>query len=124
VAAYPFEMPHICLPWIVSRRRAAHGDGCDMNLYRSLGNSFGTVEALELAHRLAVWHDAMVMHQRRTHGRLSARCEPGCPHVEAASLWLEALDAYGERAHGLGFLRTHGGPSVPNSRNQFRQMEA
>jgi hypothetical protein len=95
-----------------------------VNLYQSLGNAVGTPEALELAHRLAVWHDAMVVHQRRAGASRSTRCEPDCPHVDAESLWLEALDIYGERAHGLGFLRTHGRSAIPAGQRSFSTLEA
>lgn len=80
----------------------------DMNPYKSLGSAMGTREAIELAHRLTVWHDAMVVHQRRAGASRSRFCDVGCPHVEAKNLWPEALNVYGERAYGLGFLRTHG----------------
>ena len=78
-----------------------------MNLYRTFANTVGTREALELADRLAVWHDAMVVHLRRgrSHGPL---CDRDCPHAEAETLWAETLAVYGERAHDLRFLRTHG----------------
>jgi hypothetical protein len=83
-----------------------------MTLYRSLGNAIGTTEALALAHRLAAWHDAMVMHQRRTGPRRGKQCEVDCPHVEARALWLEALATYGDRASELVLLRTHGNVSA------------
>jgi len=79
-----------------------------MGLYRSVANAVGTREALELAHRLAVWHDGMVVHQRRAGSVRGPLCEDDCPHEEAATLWSEALDVYQERAHELRFLRTHG----------------
>jgi hypothetical protein len=79
-----------------------------MNLYRSLGAEVGTLEALDLARRLAAWHDAMVLHNRRAGGTRGDFCEHDCPHVNAQMLWIEALDVFGHRAHELGFLRTHG----------------
>jgi hypothetical protein len=81
----------------------------DMNMspYRSIANTVGSREALELAQRLAAWHDAMVVHQRRA-ARIRAVCEDDCPHADAETLWSEALELYGERAHELRFLRTHG----------------
>jgi hypothetical protein len=99
-----------------TERRAifARLDGLDlatgnaMNLYRSLGAEVGTLEALDLAQRLAVWHDAMVLHNRRAGGTRGDFCENDCPHVDAQALWIEALDVFGHRAHELGFLRTHG----------------
>ena len=41
-------------------------------------------------------------------------CEADCPHEEAESLWREALEMYGERAHEFAFLRTYGLGSVPH----------
>lgn len=79
-----------------------------MGLYRSVANAVGTREALELAHRLAVWHDAMVVHQRRAGSIRGPLCDDDCPHDEAETLWSEALDVYGKRAHELRFLRSHG----------------
>ena len=79
-----------------------------MNLYRALGAEIGTLEALDLAQRLAVWHDAMVLHNRRAGASRSDFCESNCPHDEAQSLWMEAIAVFGSRAHELGFLRTHG----------------
>ncbi len=88
-----------------------------MNLYRSLGTEVGTLESLDLAQRLAVWHDAMVLHNRRAGGTGDDLCENGCPHVDARALWIEALDVFGHRAHELGFLRTHGAvPIEPRGR--------
>ena len=86
-----------------------------MTLYRSLGNAIGTAEALDLAHRLAAWHDAMVVHRRRGGILGGANCDADCPHIEAQSLWLEALDTYGERAQELRFLKTHGGFTIPSA---------
>lgn len=79
-----------------------------MNLYRSLGTEVGTLEALDLAQRLAAWHDAMVRHNRRTGQARGDVCERNCPHVEAQTLWMEAMSVFGRRAHELGFLRAHG----------------
>jgi hypothetical protein len=79
-----------------------------VSLYRSIATAVGTREALDLAHRLAVWHDAMVMHRRRTGDSSGSGCEGDCPHEEAEWLWREALDVYGERAHAFAFLRTYG----------------
>lgn len=92
-----------------------------MTLYRSLGNSIGTAEAVSLAHRLAAWHDAMVVHQRRAAGSTES-CEIDCPHGEAESLWLEALEAYGERAYQLAFLRNRGMRAAPV--RHYRSAEA
>jgi hypothetical protein len=79
-----------------------------LNPYTSLGNAVGSSPAIDLAQRLAAWHDAMVLHQRRSGAFRGRSCDHGCPHAQAGALWVEALDVYGERAHGLGFLRTHG----------------
>jgi len=93
-----------------------------MNLYRSLANTIGTREASDLAHRLALWHDAMVIHQRRVGASRGPLCHVDCPHAEAEALWSEALDVYGDRAYALGFLRTHGG-SAFHAASHSRSME-
>ena len=92
-----------------------------MNPYRSLANSIGTVAALKLAQRLATWHDAMVTHKRGAGAAASARCEPGCPHIQAQSLWQEAFEIYGDGALELCFLRLHGESALQPA---FSQMEA
>jgi hypothetical protein len=73
-----------------------------------VATAIGTREALDLAHRLAAWHDAMVMHRRRAGEAAGPSCANECPHEQAEGLWLEALDVYGERAHELAFLRSFG----------------
>ena len=78
-----------------------------MSLYQSVGTAVGTRAALDLARRLVAWHDAMVVHRRRT-GDAFDSCEMDCPHEQAASLWLEAVDVYGARALELEFLRSVG----------------
>jgi len=83
-----------------------------MSLYRSVATSVGTREARDLAQRLAAWHDAMVMHRRRAGDEAGPSCDVECPHEQAESLWLEALEVYGERAREFAFLRTFG--VVPN----------
>jgi len=78
-----------------------------MNPYISLGSGIGTPEAVSLAERLAAWHDSMVAHERRLRfGRTGDVCDDECPHVEARTLWVEALAAFGDRAHELSFLRS------------------
>jgi hypothetical protein len=77
-------------------------------MYRLVATAVGTPEALDLAPRLAAWHDAMVMHRRRMGDAAGPSCGIDCPHEQAASLWLEAVDVYGERARALAFLRTFG----------------
>jgi hypothetical protein len=78
-----------------------------MNPYAMLasGDSASTWSAL--ATRLASWHDEMVAHERslRT-GRAGDLCDDECPHVEARTLWAEAVAVFGERAHELSFLRS------------------
>jgi hypothetical protein len=84
-----------------------------MSLYRSVATAVGTREALDLAQRLAAWHDAMVMHRRRAGDEAGASCDVDCPHEQAGSLWLEALEVYGERARAFAFLCSFGGASSP-----------
>ncbi len=78
-----------------------------MNPYVIRGSGLGTAEAQSLSARLSAWHDAMVAHERRlrmaTTGDL---CDDECPHAEARSLWSEAIEAFGPRAHELAFLRS------------------
>jgi hypothetical protein len=76
-----------------------------MNLYRQMGYANGTPEALDLAERLAVWHDAMVAHERRGH---ESACSDECPHADAGALWHEALAVLGATAHELTFLASRG----------------
>jgi hypothetical protein len=77
-----------------------------MNIYRMVGKTLGTPEAIELAERLSAWHDAMVFHERVV--RYSS-CGEDCPHVDAVTLWREAAQLFGERAAELRFLRSRGG---------------
>src|SRR5690349_20148204 len=79
----------------------------NMNLYTMLGSGIGTTEATSLSTRLAAWHDAMVAHERRLRsGTTSDACDDECPHMEARTLWAEALDTFGPRASELAFLRS------------------
>lgn len=87
-----------------ARGPAGNEGGCDMNIYRMIGNTLGTPEAIDLAERLSAWHDAMVAHERASQ-RL---CDEECPHVDAAMLWREAAQLFGERAGELRFLRSRG----------------
>jgi hypothetical protein len=89
-----------------------------MRLYQSVATAIGTHEALDLAHRLAAWHDAMVIHRRRAGATADPSCDGECPHEQAASLWLEAVEVYGDRAHEFEFLRAFGAASShpPNAR--------
>jgi hypothetical protein len=78
-----------------------------MNPYVMLGSGIGTSEAASLSARLAAWHDAMVAHERRLRtGRTADTCDDECPHVEARTLWAEALATFGARASELTFLRS------------------
>ncbi len=78
-----------------------------MNPYAMLASGSGASTSSVLAARLAAWHDAMVAHERRLRtGRTGDVCDDECPHVEARTLWAEALVAFGERAHELSFLRS------------------
>ena len=78
-----------------------------MNPYVMLGSGIGTSEAASLSARLAAWHDAMVAHERRLRtGRAADTCDDECPHVEARTLWTEALATFGARAGELTFLRS------------------
>jgi hypothetical protein len=79
-----------------------------MNPYAMLSSGIGTTEGTALSTRLTAWHDAMVAHERRQRaGRTQDACDDECPHVEARTLWAEALETLGPRAHELGFLRSH-----------------
>lgn len=81
--------------------------GVNVNLYAILSSGIGTTEATSLSVRLAAWHDAMVAHERRLRSdRTSDACDDECPHVEAQTLWAEALDTFGPRASELAFLRS------------------
>jgi hypothetical protein len=95
-----------------------------MTLYRSVATAVGTPEALDLAPRLAAWHDAMVMHRRRAGDAAGPACDADCPHEQARALWLEALEAYGERAHALTFLRSFGAPSPRRPSAPFVELRA
>ena len=75
-----------------------------MNIYRMIGNTLGTPDAIELADRLSAWHDAMVTHERLL--RLRRSCGEDCPHVDAPVLWRQATELFGDRARDLVFLRS------------------
>jgi hypothetical protein len=78
-----------------------------MNVYTMVGSGLGTTEATALSARLAAWHDAMVAHERKIRaGRADAECDEECPHSEARTLWIEALEVFGDRAEELTFLRS------------------
>jgi hypothetical protein len=78
-----------------------------MNPYATLASGCGESGSSAFAARLAAWHDAMVAHERRLRaGRPGDACDDECPHVEARTLWAEALAAFGDRAYYLSFLRS------------------
>ena len=78
-----------------------------MNPYAMFASGVSLAIATSLASRLALWRDAMVAHERRLRaGRNGDVCDDECPHVEARTLWGEALAAFGERAYALTFLRS------------------
>jgi hypothetical protein len=78
-----------------------------MHLYTIVGSGIGSSEAAALSTRLAAWHDAMVVHERRIqHGHTGEFCDEECPHAEARVLWHEAVETFGVRAQDLTFLRT------------------
>jgi len=85
-----------------------------MNPYILIGSGLGTAEAAALSQRLAAWHDAMVMHERRLRaGRTSNACDDDCEHGEARALWAEAVATFGDRAHELSFLRSRAISATP-----------
>ena len=97
-----------------------------MNLYRMIGNSIGTTEAVDLGERLSAWHDAMVAHERRG-ARNGQGCHDECPHADAGGLWDEAVRTLGPRSEELLFLRSHGSRRPRSSRradSPSRSMEA
>ncbi len=78
-----------------------------MNVYTMVGSGLGTAEATALSARLATWHDTMVAHERKIRARRAdAACDEECPHADARTLWIEALEVFGERAQELTFLRS------------------
>ena len=78
-----------------------------MNLYTMIGSGLGSLEATALGKRLAAWHDAMVAHERKIRvGRTEELCDEECPHAEARSLWVDAIEIFGDRAQQLRFLRS------------------
>jgi hypothetical protein len=84
--------------------------GVNMNLYAIVSSGIGTTEATSLSARLAAWHDTMVAHERRLRSEsTSDGCDDACPHVEARTLWAEALETFGPRANDLVFLRSRAG---------------
>lgn len=85
-----------------------------MTPYAKLAVGISTSTSSALAARLASWHDAMVVHERRLRtGRTGDVCDDECPHGEARTLWAEALEAFGDRAHELSFLRSRATTPAP-----------
>jgi hypothetical protein len=80
-----------------------------LDVYRHMANRRGTNEAIELAHELSAWHDAMVKHRRKL-ARLGfdpdrhREAEDGAP-ADARELWQRAVAIFGEEASQLEFLR-------------------
>ena len=86
-----------------------------MNPYTMLASGIPSPAAASLSTRLAVWHDAMVAHERRLRaGQAVERCDDGCPHVEARALWDEARSTFGRRARELTFLRSRATRHAPS----------
>jgi hypothetical protein len=86
-----------------------------MNLYTMVGSGTGTPEGAALSARLATWHDAMVAHERRIRAGREDVCDEECPHAEARTLWMEALQVFGDRVQDLTFLRSRAtGGSEPS----------
>jgi hypothetical protein len=93
-----------------------------MSLYLSVANAVGTHEARGLAHRLAAWHDAMVMHRRRAGDETGPSCDVDCPHEQAEALWLEATEVYGDKAEEFAFLRSFSGGSGHQENEGLSQL--
>jgi hypothetical protein len=78
-----------------------------MNPYGIVSSGNGTPDAASLRARLMAWHDAMVAHERTLRsGQTTDVCDEDCPHVEARTLWAEAMATLGPRANELTFLRS------------------
>jgi hypothetical protein len=85
-----------------------------MNPYVSLGSRVGTSEAASLSERLTAWHDSMVAHERRLRvARTGDLCKEECPHVEARSLWADAVATFGDHARELSFLHSRATAAGP-----------
>jgi hypothetical protein len=90
-----------------------------MNVYKSVGYTVGTAEALALSERLSAWHDSMVAHERPADTPRLARCDGDCPHFEAELLWREAVETFGSHAEAFRFLRRHGSQAAARSAPRF-----
>ena len=80
-----------------------------MNPYSLVASGNGTLEAAALSARLATWHDAMVGHERKIRAGREEVCDEECPHADARTLWVEALEVFGDRARELTFLQSRAG---------------
>ena len=80
-----------------------------MNPYSLVASGNGTLEAAALSARLATWHDAMVAHERKIRAGREEVCDEECPHADARTLWVEALELFGDRARELTFLQSRAG---------------
>jgi hypothetical protein len=88
-----------------------------MNPYLALCSSLGINDADSLSARLSAWHDAMVAHERRLGAvRSNDTCDDECPHADARTLWSEAIEIFGTRAHELTFLRSRANDSPRHSK--------
>jgi len=88
-----------------------------MNMYTMVGSGIGSMEATALGKRLAAWHDAMVAHERKIRaGRTEEVCDEECPHAEARSLWVDAMEVFGDRAQEFRFLRSRATASSESSK--------
>ena len=79
-----------------------------MNIYRHLAHRLPVPEALDLADRLAEWHDDMVAHERRLRSAAKNLCNDECPHANARDLWRTAVTVFGDLARELTFLARFG----------------
>ena len=104
--------------------RSASAGGCDMNMYRILGDRIGTIEARELAQQLVAWHDAMVKHLRVISSKPTPQCAEGCPHDDAGVLWTAAQTVFGADARQLAFLRSHGRQRRPSTLRMVQDRAA
>jgi len=75
-------------------------------VYHHLASRIGTADAVTLGRELALWHDAMVRHERRL-ATGQRECDlADCPHADARRLWARAAHVFDPRASELRYLRT------------------
>ena len=91
-----------------------------MNPYAMVDMNVGATGPGPLRARLMAWHDAMVAHERRLRSGYD-RCDDECPHVEARTLWAEAVEVLGPRAREVTFLRSR---ALGAGREQTRSMRS